>query len=327
MKHPSFPLSAVRILLSASLFLSLGAFADDDELYFARDAATEITLTPSGDGNSSWELHLRRYEPATEPQDSGFSGSLSPEGGDLQSVEERDGKQITVRLKGDPRASSVAVETTGLESTAAPGEKFDGTYHRLTADEQIMRAKGRFTAADTLLNSTYQTVLADAGKKAGSLRELQRDWITYRDHMAEFGHAENREAALAYWDAMLELTITRIQFLPLFNGKDVPKGLAGIYTDGHFGELELEEKGGDAVDFSISVIRGPSYHTGELSGTARRKSSRMFYKEEVVPGEDREPAELTFTFMDGHIIKIEGKNTGHHHGARAYFDGTYYKSR
>ena len=317
--------SLFRLLLPL-LFFTTSAVAAEDELYFARDADTEMTLSPNGGDNATWELQLRRYRPPREPQDHGFSGTLSPEGDDLQCVEERDDKQITVRIKGDPRAQSVSVETTGLESTAVPGEKFDGTYQRLPHAEQIARAKARFTAADALLNTTYQTARADAGKKAGALRELQRDWIKYRDHMAEFGHGENFEAALAYWDAMLDLTVARIQFLPLFNGKDVPKGLAGIYTDGHFGELQLEEKEGDTVEFSISVIRGPSYHTGELSGTARRKGTKLSYKEKVEPGDDREPAELSFTFTDGHIIKIEGKNTGHHHGARAYFDGTYYKS-
>ena len=318
-------MNLLRALLPL-LLLSATALAADDSLYFARDAATEMTLTPSGGDSTSWELHLRRYRPPAEPQDHGFSGTLSPEGGDLQCVAQRDDKEVTVRLKGDPRGSSLTIETTALESTAAPGEKFDGTYHRLTRDEQISRAQARFTAADTVLNATYQTVRADAGKKAAALRKLQRDWIGYRDHMAEFGHFENRKAAFGYWDAMLDLTITRIHFLPLFNGKDVPKGLSGVYTDGHSGDLELREKEGDAVDFSISVVRGPTYHTGELSGTARRKGAKLFYKEEVEPDEDREPAELTFTSTDGHIIKIDGKNTGHHHGARAYFDGTYYKS-
>ena len=319
-------MNLLRALLPLLLLATI-ARAADDALYFARDAATEMTLTPTGGDSSSWELHLRRYRPPGDAQDPGFSGTLSPEGDDLQCHAERDDKEVTVRVRGDPRSQSVTVETAGIESSAAPGEKFDGTYHRLANDEQIARAKARFTAADALLNSTYHAVRAEAGKKAGALRELQRDWIGYRDHMAEFGHFEKRETSLGYWEAMLDLTVTRIHFLPLLHGKDVPKGLSGSYTDGHSGELELREQEGDAVAFSISVVRGPSYHTGELSGTARRKGTKLFHKEEVEPGEDREPAELTFNFINGHIIELKGKNTGHHHGARAHFDGTYYKSR
>ena len=320
------PLPIRLCALLPLLFLAPATRAETDALFFARDADTEMTLTPSGGDNRSWELHLRPYQSPSDPQDFGFSGTLTPEGDDLQCVDERDGKQVTVRLKGDPRAESLTVETTGLQSTARPGGKFDGRYQRLSADEQIARAKARFTAADAILNSTYQTVRAEAGKKANALRELQRNWIGHRDHMAEFGHGDKPEETFGYWDSMLELTIARIHFLPLFNGRDVPEGLSGSYTDGHSGELQLDEKDGDTVEFSISVVRGPSYHTGDLSGTARRKGAKLFYKEEVEPGEEREPAELTFTFSDGHIIEIEGKNTEHHHGARAYFDGTYYKS-
>ena len=81
----------------------------------------------------------------------------------------------------------------------------------------------------------------------------------------------------------------------------------------------------EAVAFSINVVRGPTWHTGELTGIAMLKRSAAVYKERLEAGEDREPCELTFNFVDGHIVKLEGKNTQYYHGARAYFDGTYFK--
>ena len=38
------------------------------------------------------------------------------------------------------------------------------------------------------------------------------------------------------------------------------------------------------------------------------------------------PTELTFTVVDAHRVRIDGKNTSAHHGARAYFDGMYLKT-
>jgi hypothetical protein len=72
-------------------------------------------------------------------------------------------------------------------------------------------------------------------------------------------------------------------------------------------------------------VRGPTLHTGGLTGVAARKGQVAIYKEEVEPADDRKPCELTFAFSDGHIVKVTGKNTGYYHGARAYLDGTYFK--
>lgn len=300
------------------------ALAADTALYFARDGQTELTLSPGDADDKDWEVELRQYRAQDEPQN--FIGMVTRQGDHLESVEERDDKTITVRINGAPRGETVFVETAGFQNAAAPDSTFDGTYQRISRDEQIERAKKRYAAADSLLNSTYQEVRSAAGKKAGRLRDGQRDWLRYRDHMAEHGAAEKPQESLSYWETMLTLTTARTEFLSLFNGKDVPKGVAGVYIDGFGGELQLEERN-DGFEFDLSVVRGPTFHTGDLSGTARRSGSRFSYKEEVEAGEDRKPAELTFTLFAGHIIEVKARNTSHHHGARAYFDGTYYKTR
>lgn len=321
---------SVRIVIAyaaaAFALISPPTSATEDARYFARDQQTELTLTPADEAKTSWEIELRQYRPPGEPQEFGFIGTLTPREDHLECVESRDDKQVTVRVKGAPAGESISVETTGLEDESKPGGTFDGSYQRLSPEEQITRAKERFAAVDTVLNSTYQEVRAAAGKNAATLRKRQRDWLEHRDSMATHGANEKPETTLSYWETMRALSVSRIEFLSVFNGKDVPKGLSGVYTDGYGGELQLEEKDG-RVEFDISVVRGPTFHIGDLSGAARRNGGKLIYKEEVERGEDRAPAELTFTLTQGHVLEVKGKNTSHHHGARAFFDGTYYKTR
>jgi hypothetical protein len=162
------------------------------------------------------------------------------------------------------------------------------------------------------------------------LREHQRKWLEHRNYIAadeprqHLYRGDDPKQSEHYWDAMAILTKTRVEFLQASFDDALPKGISGTYEDSYGGFLDLEEKG-DGVVFAIEVVRGPTSHTGSLAGIATLKDGVAVYKEQVKPGEEREPCELTFAFSKGHIVKIEGKNTEHYHGARAYFTGTYFK--
>ncbi len=196
---------------------------------------------------------------------------------------------------------------------------------------KLEQAKRRFALTDSGLNKTFDALRKRLrADEFSDLRDRQRKWLEYRDYMAADQPRQNGfegddpKKSPDYWEAMVDLTESRTEFLRAAFDEALPQGITGIYRDSYGGDLKLEEtpKG---VAFLINVVRGPTSHTGGLTGVATRKRNAAFYKEQVEAGEDRKPCELTFTFIDGHIVKLEGENTEHHHGARAYFVGTYFK--
>jgi uncharacterized protein YecT (DUF1311 family) len=196
---------------------------------------------------------------------------------------------------------------------------------------KLEQAKQRFAAADADLNKAFQEVRSKLnGSAATDLRDRQREWLKHRDYMAADQPRQNGfegsdfKQSPDYWEAMADLTKTRTEFLRAAYDSTVPKGITGVYQDSYGGALQLEETSAGIV-FSINVVRGPTTHTGGLSGVATKKGNGAAYKEKVEPPDDRKPCELTFVFVEGHIVKLTGKNTEYFHGARAYFDGTYFK--
>lgn len=196
---------------------------------------------------------------------------------------------------------------------------------------KLDQAKQSFARADADLNKTFDALRKRLpSDEFRDLRDHQRKWLEHRDYIASDQPRQNGfegddfTKSPDYWEAMADLTKGRTEFLRAAFDQALPKGITGIYRDSYGGELKLEETPKGVV-FSIDVVRGPTSHTGGLTGVATRKHNTAYYKEQVEAGEDRPPCEMTFSFIDGHIVKVEGKNTEHHHGARAYFAGTYFK--
>ena len=204
----------------------------------------------------------------------------------------------------------------------------------ISAEEEAAKpdqARQRFAAADADLNKTFQDVRSMFSENArNDLRDRQREWLKHRDYIASDQPRQNGfegtdvKQSPDYWEAMADLTKERAEFLRAAFNPALPKGIAGVYQDSYGGALQLEETAQGLV-FSVNVVRGPTTHTGGLSGVATLKGRVATYKEKVERAEDRKPCELTFAFSDGHIVKVTGKNTGYYHGARDYFDGTYFK--
>jgi uncharacterized protein YecT (DUF1311 family) len=194
------------------------------------------------------------------------------------------------------------------------------------------KTRKRLEVADVSLNKAYKSLCSELDKeKLAELRKQQRAWLEYRDFRSEsmlrFNgiKADNPKTTVVYWETMADLTEERTEFLHIYTGKNAPKEITGEYGDCYSGDLQLEETKNGIV-FSIVVVRGASAHTGEISEIARYEGDKAFYKEQhVEPNENRAPCELTFTFIDKHIVKIEGKNTEYYHGFGAYFDGLYFK--
>lgn len=187
-------------------------------------------------------------------------------------------------------------------------------------------AKSQWEAADAQLNAAYARALK---VDPGELREKQRDWIAYRDFYAKDQPRQNGEGdvpfekSTAYWESMRDLTITRIAFLKAWVGTKARTGpgWTGQYEDFFGGTLRIW-KTKDGVKFDIDVVRGPTFHTGNIDGIAGIQGEMAVFR-----SEDSPPAVITLKRDSRGRIVVTEENTDAYHGARAYFQGLYFKTR
>jgi hypothetical protein len=65
-------------------------------------------------------------------------------------------------------------------------------------------------------------------------------------------------------------------------------------------------------------------HVGVIAGTAQWNTSIGWFSDKGRDAEKTEESNLSFIERDGYL-EVIGANTSYYHGARAYFDGKYYK--
>lgn len=195
--------------------------------------------------------------------------------------------------------------------------------------------KAAFAKADAALNAVWSKVkTALSESEFNKLKENQRAWIEYREGMARdprlsgiFSRDELASTSQEYLEMAAMLTEQRSRWL---QGRIAPAGegdITGVWMDSYGGYLEIvEDKETETLAFVVSCARGPTSHTGELTGIADWASSRLgWFKEKPSPDNPDMLARLAFIYRDDNQLEIVGANTSYHHGARAYFDGIYTK--
>ncbi|MGE9267302.1 MAG: lysozyme inhibitor LprI family protein [Verrucomicrobiales bacterium] len=186
-----------------------------------------------------------------------------------------------------------------------------------------------FERDDAKLNQLYQELRQTLPEERfAELRSDQRAWIDYRDFFAEAAVAQlgegegeaKREGA--YWEAMAELTRGRMAILEGWKATEAERTWAGRYRDGYGGELVLREEEG-ALRFEIAVVRGPTFHTGELEGKAERNGFLARFSDGGAEHSDGKKTWVDFEVLDGARVRVTGIHTHPYHGVRAFFDGVY----
>ena len=161
------------------------------------------------------------------------------------------------------------------------------------------------------------------------LKAQQRGWLESRDRLALEASPAPKDAAeakrsAAYWQTAARLTETRAQWLQrLADNEDDP--LTGLWTDGNGGSLEIVERAeAQKVFFVFHVVRGHSLHVGAIAGAAHWNSPLGWFSDKGRQAEKPEESNIAFVEKERHL-EVTGANTSYYHGARAYFDGAYYK--
>ena len=201
-------------------------------------------------------------------------------------------------------------------------------------DISLAEAKQAFADADATLNSVYEKAKETIpAYRFTKILQEQREWTAYRDDRAAAaarfdGRAiPGKESAnLEYWNAMAYLTETRIEILNAWMKVDTfTKTWEGTWIDGYGGILRIAENPESSFSFACSVVRGPTYHLGNIDGkaTTNRTTARFSTRAD----EDTPETWLTFLLESDGRLRVIGEQTIYFHGARAYFDGTYLRVR
>ena len=192
----------------------------------------------------------------------------------------------------------------------------------------LTEATAAFAKADRALNEAWTAI-----KKAlpdevfAELKAKQREWLESRDRRALESYATPKDAAeakrsAAYWQTATSLTDVRAQWLRrLADKEDDP--LTGLWTDGKGGNLEIVE-GKEKLFFVFHVVRGRGLHVGVIAGAAHWNTSIGWFSDKGREADKPDETNIAFIERDRHL-EVIGANTSYYHGARAYFDGTYYK--
>ena len=192
----------------------------------------------------------------------------------------------------------------------------------------LAEAKAAFAKADRALNEAWTAIKKALPQKIfEDLKAQQRGWIESRDRAALEASSNPQDAtagkqSAAYWQTAARLTETRAQWLRrLADNEDDP--LTGLWTDGDGGSLEIVARN-EKLFFVFSVVRGQSLHVGAIAGTASWNRPLGWFSDKGREADKPEESNLAFVEKERHL-EVIGANTSYYHGARAYFDGSYYK--
>jgi uncharacterized protein YecT (DUF1311 family) len=197
----------------------------------------------------------------------------------------------------------------------------------------LKEAKAEFEKQDRALNAVWDQAKKDLGAADfAMLKEKQRDWVEWRDHLAGSpmfsgapdGDETQRKQTPEYFSVAAGLTEDRTAWLRGALSKAPDDSMNGKWMDSYGGVIELVEKDGK-LHFSINAVRGPSAHVGQLSGIAQWNERIGWFSDKGLDKEKTEETNLAFV-LDGTKLQITGANTKYYHGARAYFDGEYVKT-
>lgn len=192
-------------------------------------------------------------------------------------------------------------------------------------DNNCIQKEKEFRKADKELNDVYRSLQKNLNAtlkedmKKGSI-----EWIGYKEYLCNYDlemRNQNKNGDAQYFSCLYDLTASRTKYLKNVYGTKHSPAIKGTYNDGVGGNLVIS-KSGQNWKLSISVVRGPTYHTGEVSGDFIMKDQQGFFEIK----EDGLSCTLEI-LQKTEGIEIVEKECSDFHGARAYFTGLYRKMK
>ena len=194
----------------------------------------------------------------------------------------------------------------------------------------LPQAKAKFEKADHALNDAWALVKkALAEGDFAQLREEQRGWVEWRDHMARAmggipADADGRKSS-DYLDAAASLSEGRADWLrALAKGtKEFDDAMTGHWIDSYGGDLDIVEKEGE-IYFLFTVVRGHGLNVGQIAGIAKWHSRIGWFSDKGRDKDKVDEANIAFVYRQPKLQVTEA-GADYYHGHAAVFDGDYVK--
>ncbi len=222
-----------------------------------------------------------------------------------------------------------------LESTRAAVReeaKYEGASDVLIAafGKRADGEKWNKILAQTLENhSSYWNYIMrfNAEREAGKLKDEDRGNYyltpTYLDHIVNLPKSKLSlvEAFTGLHALPGKVTDTPWSVVKL----DVSNSIEGWYQDMVGGDIRIE-RSGNKLKATLSVVRGPTAHTGDIEGTLTEYATNK-YKLDAKNSDGKYCSLLMTKNSLNHLSVITStyETCQEFHGARAQFDGTFYK--
>ncbi len=200
----------------------------------------------------------------------------------------------------------------------------------------LEQAKEKFTEADRKLNAVWGELKKKLPEQEFvALKVEQRAWIEHRHQIAATSdytgvppeESAEKRTAPQYFSSAADLSDSRTEWLRALIAEpeeDESVGLTGWWTDSYGGYLRIAQEG-NQLYFDLDVVRGPTSHSGRLLGIAQWNKPIGWFSDKGRDEDKEDETNISFR-LQGNKLQVTGANTGHYHGARAYFDGNYVKS-
>ena len=207
---------------------------------------------------------------------------------------------------------------------------------RLAASEReleaaMIRARERVWHGNRVMAGMFEAEMAMWRRD----RDDTAPWMTGLDKQ-ELESPEGRMKLAEVTTRANEWQVKWLDWVARGNDRDP---ISGVWQDAWGGTLYLEEAE-EGLRFRFLVVRGPTAHIGEISGTAHWNESmgwftrpipgpeddEMIAPEDLPDGPDRLHVSITFV-RHSPFLRVDTVNANLFGGMRAYFHGNYIRTR
>lgn len=203
----------------------------------------------------------------------------------------------------------------------------DGDAEAITPKQ----ARAAFTKADAALNAVWAKAKKElSAEEFTALKEDQKSWLEMRDSLSlspSYSGApdddDEAKQSAEYFSTAATLMEERTQWLQAFIAGEQGDSLTGSWSDSRGGHIDIVEKDGH-LHFILETVRGHTADLGQIAGIATWASPSGLFTDKGRDKDKEEETTLSFVWED-RALKVEGSNTHHYHGKRAWFDGSYVK--
>ncbi|MCE9598370.1 MAG: DUF1311 domain-containing protein [Spirochaetia bacterium] len=181
--------------------------------------------------------------------------------------------------------------------------------------------KAAYQKRDSELNEVYKKLIPLlSARTRKALQDSSISWIRAKEADCKTSSPSGDQE---FYACLLRSTDERLRFLTKLLGRVRDADIAGYYSDESNGSVTIIQVGPNEYLFEMRVVRGPTFHTGQYNGVFRRTGNSIKYRWSTSDPMVMK-CDLNFTIEPG-ALQVEEVDCSGFHGARAYFDGTYFK--